>query len=57
MWRIVDVYIVDTYLPSTLCVIMSWISFWIDAKYIPGKPLLVYNLNSYQTGPLLCTIA
>lgn len=35
--RQVGYYIMDYYVPSTLLVIISWVSFWLDANAISGR--------------------
>ena len=35
--RQVGIYLVNTYIPSVLSVMMSWVSFWIDAKAVPAR--------------------
>lgn len=35
--RQVGYYIMDYYVPSMLLVIISWVSFWLDANAISGR--------------------
>ena len=34
--RIVGYYILHGYLPSILCVLISWLSFWVQLDVAPG---------------------
>ncbi len=35
--RQVQTYILTVYIPSLLLILMSWISFWIDAQAAPAR--------------------
>ncbi len=35
--RHISIYLVNTYIPSILSVMMSWISFWIDSGAVPAR--------------------
>ncbi|PNF25541.1 hypothetical protein B7P43_G05192 [Cryptotermes secundus] len=54
--RQVGYYIMDYYVPSTLLVIISWVSFWLDANAISGRinlgisTMLTFITLSSQTG-------
>ena len=36
-FRTLSFYVWDIYVPSTLMVIVTWMSFWIDRKIIQGR--------------------
>ena len=38
--RRVGYYLIDTYIPSTIIVVISWISFWIDPDTAPARVAL-----------------
>ncbi|XP_054257131.1 pH-sensitive chloride channel 2-like [Macrosteles quadrilineatus] len=38
--RLYGFYIMDYYVPSALIVIVSWVSFWLDANSTPGRTIL-----------------
>jgi len=42
--RHVTTYIITYYIPSGLCVIMSWISFLIPMDFIPGRMVLLVTI-------------
>ena len=35
--RRLGIYLVNTYIPGMLAVMMSWVSFWIDATSVPAR--------------------
>ena len=35
--RVVSLHLVNTYVPSILSVMMSWVSFWIDSRAVPAR--------------------
>ena len=30
-------YLLQIYIPSTLIIMLSWVSFWLDADAVPGR--------------------
>ena len=38
--RRIGYFLIDTYIPSTIIVIISWISFWIDPQTAPARVAL-----------------
>lgn len=40
MKRRIGYFLIDTYIPSTIIVIISWISFWIDPETAPARVAL-----------------
>ena len=40
MKRRIGYFLIDTYIPSTLIVVISWISFWIDPDTAPARVAL-----------------
>lgn len=40
MRRRIGYFLIDTYIPSTIIVIISWISFWIDPETAPARVAL-----------------
>jgi hypothetical protein len=40
MSRAIGFHLVQTYLPTTLIVVVSWVSFWIDVESVAGRTTL-----------------
>lgn len=38
--RVLGYYIIQIYIPSTLIVVLSWVSFWIDRNSAPARVTL-----------------
>jgi hypothetical protein len=50
LYRELNAYILETYLPTTMFVIISWGSFLVKPEVVPGRMvLLVTNLLSLIT--------
>jgi hypothetical protein len=50
LYRELNAYILETYLPTTIFVIISWGSFLVKPEVVPGRMvLLVTNLLSLVT--------
>uniref|UniRef100_A0A1I8J585 Neur_chan_LBD domain-containing protein n=2 Tax=Macrostomum lignano TaxID=282301 RepID=A0A1I8J585_9PLAT len=49
-------YLIQTYIPSILIVILSWVSFWIDVKAVPARIslglLTVLSMTTQSSGAL-----
>ena len=47
-------YMIHTYVPSTLIVILSWVAFWIDYKAVPARTsiglLTVLTITTQASG-------
>ncbi|XP_050524974.1 glycine receptor subunit alpha-2-like [Daktulosphaira vitifoliae] len=39
--RSVGFHLVQSYLPTMLIVVISWVSFWMDVDSVPGRTILV----------------
>ncbi|XP_064602547.1 glycine receptor subunit alpha-2-like isoform X2 [Liolophura sinensis] len=52
--RRIEVYLVQTYLPSVLIVVLSWVNFWIDHRATPARVslglLCVLTMTTQSTG-------
>ncbi len=35
--RVIGYYMIQTYVPSALVVILSWVSFWINVDAVPAR--------------------
>lgn len=35
--RLMGVYIINTYIPTIMSVMMSWVAFWIDPMAVPAR--------------------
>uniref|UniRef100_A0A1I7WYQ9 Neur_chan_memb domain-containing protein n=1 Tax=Heterorhabditis bacteriophora TaxID=37862 RepID=A0A1I7WYQ9_HETBA len=41
VWRMLDnYYLLQLYIPSTMLVIVSWVSFWLDRTAVPARVTL-----------------
>ncbi|XP_042859260.1 ligand-gated ion channel 50-like, partial [Penaeus japonicus] len=40
MRRAIGFHLVQSYLPTTLIVVISWVSFWMDVDSVPGRTTL-----------------
>uniref|UniRef100_A0A1I8FFF7 Neur_chan_LBD domain-containing protein n=1 Tax=Macrostomum lignano TaxID=282301 RepID=A0A1I8FFF7_9PLAT len=49
-------YLIQTYIPSILIVILSWVSFWIDVRAVPARIslglLTVLSMTTQSSGAL-----
>ena len=47
-------YLIHTYIPSVLIVILSWVAFWIDYHAVPARTsiglLTVLTITTQNTG-------
>ena len=52
--RDVGYYMIQTYVPSALVVILSWVSFWINVDAVPARislgVLTVLTMTTQSTG-------
>jgi anionic glutamate receptor len=39
-------YLLQLYIPSTLLVIVSWVSFWLDRTAVPARVVFPFSLLS-----------
>ena len=40
MRRNIGYHLVQSYLPTVLIVVISWVSFWMDVNAVPGRTTL-----------------
>ena len=54
--RSMGYYMIQVYIPSSLIVVMSWVSFYLDRSSAPARVGLgvttVLTVTTHQTGPL-----
>ena len=56
-------YLIHTYIPSCLIVILSWVSFWIDHQAVPARTsiglltVLTITTQSASTGMTLARVS
>lgn len=54
-------FTIQTYIPCTLIVVLSWVSFWINKDAVPartslGRSLLLYLFSSHKTSITMCQL-
>ncbi|RXM29704.1 Gamma-aminobutyric acid receptor subunit rho-1 [Acipenser ruthenus] len=54
LWRHIFFFLLQTYFPATLMVMLSWVSFWIDRRAVPARVSLgittVLTMSTIITG-------
>ena len=46
-------HIIQSYIPTTLIVIISWFSFWLDVEAVPGECLIFVGLGGSPSSKVL----